>query len=77
VIFCDAGVAWYKDRDPVFWREDATGTKLGDLRMSYGVGFRFLLGPFRIRWDFAAPFDDYKPRPLKRWLGLFSLGVDF
>lgn len=77
VIFCDAGVAWYKDEAPVFWREDATGTKLVDLRMSYGVGFRFLLGPFRIRWDFAAPFDDYKPRPLKRWLGLFSLGVDF
>lgn len=77
VIFCDAGAAWDKGKQPVFWRRNSEGFRFVDLRLSYGVGFRFLLGPFRIRWDFAAPYDGKGPRSLERWLGMFSLGMDF
>ena len=77
VIFCDAGAAWYNDSRPVFWRKENGDFRFVDMRLSYGVGFRFLIGPIRIRWDFAAPYDGTKPRPLKRWLGMFSLGMDF
>lgn len=75
VLFLDAGAAW--NGNPHFTVQEGDRVRLRDLRVGAGVGFRIRFGPFRLRWDFATPFDGEAFLPLEKWRGFFSLGVDF
>lgn len=71
--FFDMGGAW----EDYFQFVDEDG-RLNTPKASYGVGFRMVLLPFLIfRLDFATPWDLKTSKPISKWQGEFSIGVDY
>lgn len=74
VVFTDAGFIW--DQEPlVLW--DSTGFR--DLKASFGVGLRFLLGYWMLKLDFARPYvkDNPEDKGWDVWRVHFRVGADF
>ena len=53
VIFTDLGVAFNEEDKPELWIDEDGKTRLKDLKLSYGLGLRTVLGFFPLRFDWA------------------------
>lgn len=78
--FVDAGIV---GDDPLSWKityfDDKDGVfKLKDLKVGMGVGIGMLLGTgFKLKFDFASPFDGQKLLDYQNWKTYFQLGYEF
>ncbi len=76
VFFWDFGSAWENTKK---WRIGHYNSvyKFQDLKSGLGWGLRLRVLVFRLRLDFATPWDGSTILPLSKWCGLFSIGYDF
>ena len=76
VIFLDAGSAF---NDFQVWKGyDEQKKILKDLRLSFGLGLRFVLIPgILLHFDWATPVDFKNVIPLSQWKFNFSLGYEY
>ncbi|MGC8869787.1 MAG: hypothetical protein ACP5PT_01685 [Brevinematia bacterium] len=78
--FVDAGIV---GDNPFSWQmtyfDISQGVfKLKDLKVGAGVGFGILLGTgFKLKFDFASPFDGQKLLDYQNWKTYFQLGYEF
>ncbi|MCX8029500.1 MAG: hypothetical protein N2712_05850 [Brevinematales bacterium] len=78
--FVDVGII---GDDPTKWQITYFDTtdglfKLKDLKVGVGVGIGVLLGTgFKLRFDFASPFDGHKLLDTQDWKTYFQIGYEF
>ena len=76
VFFIDFGTIFYDFKD--FQGYDPQEGRLKDLKLSFGLGGRFLIfAGVYIKIDWATPWDFKSILPIKRWRGQFSIGTEF
>ncbi|MCS7047636.1 MAG: hypothetical protein NZO58_14865, partial [Gemmataceae bacterium] len=79
-LFFDAGMI---GDNPTLWQityfdENENAFKLKDLKIGLGVGFGILLGTgFKLRLDFASPFDGRRVLDYQNWKGYLQIGYEF
>lgn len=79
-LFVDAGVV---GNNPLMWQityfDEGGGVyKLKDLKVGVGVGIGVLLGTgFKLKFDFASPFDGTKLLDYRDWKTYFQVGYEF
>lgn len=79
-LFFDAGMI---GDNPKLWQvtyfdENENAFKLKDLKIGLGIGFGVLLGTgFKLRLDFASPFDGRRVLDYQNWKGYLQIGYEF
>lgn len=79
-LFVDSGIV---GDDPTQWQltyfDNNEGVfKLKDLKVGVGVGIGILLGTgFKLKFDFASPFDGRKLLDYQNWKTYFQIGYEF
>lgn len=76
VLFMDGGSAFDDTRS---WRGfNSVTNEFDDLKMSYGLGARFILFPgLMLKIDWGTPWTWKSSRPIGEWRGNFSIGYDY
>ena len=76
VFFIDFGTIFYDFQS--FKAYDSQEGRLKDLKLSFGLGGRFLIfGGIYIKIDWATPWDFRSILPISKWVGQFSIGTEF
>ncbi|MEN2997504.1 MAG: hypothetical protein ABDH28_00470 [Brevinematia bacterium] len=79
-VFVDAGII---GDDPLKWQltyfDEKEGLfKLRDLKVGVGIGISVLLGVgFKLKFDFASPFDGRRLLDYQNWKTYFQIGYEF
>jgi hypothetical protein len=65
--------------NPRTWRGfNPEKNEFQNLKMSYGLGVRFILYPgLMLKFDWATPWTWRDSRPIGDWRGVFSIGYEY
>lgn len=75
VMFLDGGSAF---DNPRTWQLTNAAGALQDLKLSYGLGIRFILFPgVMLKTDWGTPWDLQSSLPIGLWQSMFSIGYEY